>query len=1359
MARNKTQSDVIRAIKAASDAELRALADISQQLGKMNGGSGPLRVVRAANAGRFRQPRSNELGQTLERVLTSTKQAQTSTESGTNPAQTETQTRTIPAQISMNTVRKTRRNLKRAVNESAESAAVAIIDSITADIVHEVGTKAAPKKRRVSNTTRARTGAASSPAAAAPAGHYYDDNGRLRDSSGRYASKQANDLVRKTRRSREEEDDTTETNGLLRKLVGQIGKGAANGLTEEGTGDLAANAAGMGVMWQAGKELATIVKDTGSTSIELAKFLNNGRKAIGNKPILRGFSANDARQSVTENREIKQEEAAKEAHSDEKVTHENQQKEIDLLETLVDQTKKNAANSGDGEGFISKILGGIGMGGFGLGVFKKLRDRLRGRKGRARAKGGESEEFDENGRRKTRPNVGDEIDELEDQIGGNGPNRHHTGKVAGEAEDAAEGAAKRRGRRAAVGAAEKGAESLAEGSLVKGGEGLLEKGALKAGAKIGLRAIPILGTIASVGLDAYQGWNDEEGLQQTFGKNAGNKEKASMALANVLDMGGLISGISNAVSAGFEAAGMDNVADFFSMNGSSGIAKQIDELIGGTEDKDDKRNKTLADWLEKISDGIKGLTPGEQKAGEIAQTFLGDFNAARAQPLQLANETVYNAKGEVNQARRARGWTYNPHALITLGGKNATARGIANNNPTNLNFANQPGAMREVGNGQARFASFATPEEGIRAAGNNLLHYQQQGTTTIRDILMKWAPPADNNNTGAYINTVVRTMGPGFTPDTVIDARNPNQTSKLIQAFAAYENGSFNMSSADVQKSLGNVQGGHYVGGWTDKTREELSKTQEGQAVLANNTGAGQAVVTGSGTLTPAANIPAAPEVKPVAAAQPATVVNAPLKANAPAKAPVTASTTSETNTTTQNAVSTFQNQYRDQMSKTYHVNNITSMAENATSATTTAQNTSNSVKTSNKTVNGKAGVKGLQGAAGTATAKASATAQPGKAGAAGAPGTATAQAGQAGQAGAPGSATATATPSAPGAPGEAGTNGQPGTATANATAAPGAGGAAGTNGTSGTATASANASQPKQANVPSVANTTATNVFMTKSGVKFDTYTPNGASVAAPQTVNNPGGESWLSSIPSILSNTWHNITSAKDTTEILKSLAGGVNGVASSIFPQLNYSNANAGLGLSAVKRTQIQPVLNADAMVNAATKNTLPTPAAVAQPQSQGILSGALSDTFKNATQAINGQNIMGALTSKLSPQWQYALNPLTTAAGNGMNSVINLARDSVTGWMNGTASNQKTVSDLSANGARLGPDKSTLQAQSTQQSLLEEIAGYLEQMLGIQKNAPKGDPDKTKPGPQPGPTGQIPLQSSSSVMQTVIKRSRS
>ncbi|HAV1601599.1 TPA: hypothetical protein JG832_002490 [Enterobacter hormaechei subsp. xiangfangensis] len=1073
MAKYESQSDVIRAIKKASDAELRALADISRQLGGM-GGSGGLRVVRAANAGKYREPRRNAVGRTLEQVVAA---ASNGLETGSNVAQKKPRTNSTPAQVSLQTVRKSRQALKKATDETLESITSAVIESIESDIKAEIGTKAARRR-----TPRRPAGGG------APAGHYRDDAGRLRDSSGRYASKGANESAKNRRAG--EDDEQKETNALLKRMLTGMARGAANA-TGEDAGNMTAGAAGMGVMWQASKELLTVVKDAGENTIKMGAWMNEGRKAFKNRKILRGFSANDARASVNENKKLAGEEARKESHQDNKLTHENQEKEIALLTELVHKSGKRGA--GEGGGFLSGIAGAIG-GGLGLGLLKKLlpesiRKRLPG--GKAKTSTGE---IDAEGSKKGRAGK--------------------VGKIGGEVE---KGAGK-----AATKEAEKGAEKLAKGSLVKEGEAALTKGGLKAAGKIGLRAIPILGAIASIGIDAYQGYNDDEQLKETFGENAGRKERVAQAAANVADMGGLISGTSNLISGVLDGLGFTNAAQVMHMNGSTELAKTFDNLFSDSDKEADNRNESLLDKLGEIVGGITGLTDtltaeGKTRLESTVATAAQDAAMLTAKNVQFAEQSTFNAKGEINQQRKAKGFTYNPQALITLGGKNASTRGNAMNNPTNLNFADQAGAMKEVGNSEARFAAFATPEEGIRAAGNQLLLNQKRGgLQTVSQIIAKWAPPTENR-TQAYIANVAKTLG--VTPDTKVDASDPAVTSTLISAIANYENGTFNMSQADVTKSLGTVQGGKYVGGWTDATQAELSKTEEGKAVLANNTGAG-----------------------------------------------------------------------------------------------------------------GKAIVPGVASAAGMVT---------------------------------------------------------------GAAVAPGSGGE------------------------------------------------PGAAKVATAPGKPAPG------------------VAEPSVTQKVVNGIKGAfssINDVSAKAMPGLNYDASKAGIGLGAIKKTQIAPMLNGDALVNSSAKIALPSSQSgfggVNRPD--GIFSGALYDTFTNATQAINGQGIMGGLTQKLSPEWQAALSPLTNAAGNGINSVLNLGREAVGGWLNGSPSAQRSVTDLSASGARLSPDTTTQKAQQSQQTTLEEIAGYLAEMLGIQKKAPAGSPDKTKPGPQPGPTGEIPLGSQSSVLNQIIKK---
>lgn len=119
------------------------------------------------------------------------------------------------------------------------------------------------------------------------------------------------------------------------------------------------------------------------------------------------------------------------------------------------------------------------------------------------------------------------------------------------------------------------------------------------------------------------------------------------------------------------------------------------------------------------------------------------------------------------------------------------ARGIRNNNPGNLNFAGQAGAQLEGPGG--RFARFETAFDGIKAMARQLLRYFDGKTTgtrlqTIRDIISTWAPSKDNNNTEAYINALSKKLG--VRPDAVLNLRDPQMLSQLMNGIIHHENGS-----------------------------------------------------------------------------------------------------------------------------------------------------------------------------------------------------------------------------------------------------------------------------------------------------------------------------------------------------------------------------------------------------------------------------------------------------------------------------------------------------------------------------------------------------------------------------------------
>ena len=115
-----------------------------------------------------------------------------------------------------------------------------------------------------------------------------------------------------------------------------------------------------------------------------------------------------------------------------------------------------------------------------------------------------------------------------------------------------------------------------------------------------------------------------------------------------------------------------------------------------------------------------------------------------------------------------------------------TPRGIRNNNPGNLNFAHQAGAVLEPGP-NARFARFPTAEAGLEALRDQLTRYiVRDGIDTVTGIISKWAPPTENN-TAAYIRGVAHALG--AEPDDKLGQPNPKLIAGLMSAIIRFENG------------------------------------------------------------------------------------------------------------------------------------------------------------------------------------------------------------------------------------------------------------------------------------------------------------------------------------------------------------------------------------------------------------------------------------------------------------------------------------------------------------------------------------------------------------------------------------------
>ncbi|EJJ7659400.1 hypothetical protein NJM11_002765 [Salmonella enterica] len=125
---------------------------------------------------------------------------------------------------------------------------------------------------------------------------------------------------------------------------------------------------------------------------------------------------------------------------------------------------------------------------------------------------------------------------------------------------------------------------------------------------------------------------------------------------------------------------------------------------------------------------------------------------------------------------------------VAGGGESAAdgPRGVRNNNPGNLEASSSNPWVGQTGS-DGRFAKFETPEHGIRALGRNLISYQRQGIDTVGEIINRWAPPSDNNDTTAYIRAVCAQLG--VTANQPLDASNPDTLQALCAAIIKHENG------------------------------------------------------------------------------------------------------------------------------------------------------------------------------------------------------------------------------------------------------------------------------------------------------------------------------------------------------------------------------------------------------------------------------------------------------------------------------------------------------------------------------------------------------------------------------------------
>ncbi|MGS8110600.1 transglycosylase [Escherichia coli] len=669
--------------------------------------------------------------------------------------------------------------------------------------------------------------------------------GPLRDSSGRFVSQKSNeDVARKKELQNARKADAKLQAGFLRKLGSIMGVDGNQSSSEESLTNAAGDGAG-GPLWMAARGMYDITKEITGKAESLKEWVEKGKKETSTSkaisPVIT-YPAVVNSQKATSAKAFNNAVETKSAQAVEeqtKILQTNDNKIIDGLENVSDEILKLRKSVSSGNKF-------------------GLSDLWKNRASR-RNKINIGDQTGKNKRNKSKRkgrNLGKKALSAGEKVAagsaaaGTGvgaakvvKNKISKPKDVSTISDTSKGIAKETKNTAK---AVKSAGVVAEDATIKTGEAIAKKKtesvALKSAAKIGVksaastaaRAVPIIGSLAIAGYDAIDGYTDTEAQKAAFGLSdddaVSEQQKTAYATANVLDMGGLVSGATNLIGKGISALGFERAGEKLQnfdtgdiargVNGAVDITKSVfgslKDTFLSTDENTKQVKKAVEDGTKKTVDAIHSLGEqlqggrnGEDGVGEHGYTSPTEFSAP-------ANNTIA--------------------ADLNIGGSNAKNRNYRNNNLGNLVFANQEGATLESPNakGEQRFARFNTPEEGIRALANQVSSYYNgtsaaagyQKLQTVSSIISKWAPP-NENNTNQYIDNVSKYLG--VSPNEKIDVSNPEVMTQLVRAIATKEGGNPAVNNEFIKNALGafNTNTGRWEGQFSDETLARINKIQK----------------------------------------------------------------------------------------------------------------------------------------------------------------------------------------------------------------------------------------------------------------------------------------------------------------------------------------------------------------------------------------------------------------------------------------------------------------------------------------------------------------------------------------------------
>jgi hypothetical protein len=229
---------------------------------------------------------------------------------------------------------------------------------------------------------------------------------------------------------------------------------------------------------------------------------------------------------------------------------------------------------------------------------------------------------------------------------------------------------------------------------------------------------------------------------------------------------------------------------------------EIDAWIEGFAHTIDTAVKIVVPLLSKVAEGWGYIFDGIKKVGDYINNAFPNVSESLGKGFGWLIDKL-GIKGIVDQELGLRP-PGSPPLPSTV--RNAPM-GVRFNNPGNLEYRGQAGAVRGGGTPEERrFAAFRTPQEGLDAMARQLELGFGRGQKTIESLVERYAPP-EENDTAAYINDVARQMH--VSSRAGLNLSDPAVLTSLMNSMIAHEQGQNIYRPQDVRAAAeGAIKGG-----------------------------------------------------------------------------------------------------------------------------------------------------------------------------------------------------------------------------------------------------------------------------------------------------------------------------------------------------------------------------------------------------------------------------------------------------------------------------------------------------------------------------------------------------------------------